>query len=67
MPRATRNIVNLSTIAHDAGRYAGEEASPVAPEVKDYDVFISHASEDKDGDRSPASDSIARYRPRGLV
>lgn len=48
MPRATPNIVNLSTIAHDAGRYAGEEAPPVAPEVKDYDVFISHASEDKD-------------------
>jgi hypothetical protein len=48
MPRATPNIVNLSSIAHDAGRYAGEEAPPVAPAVKDYDVFISHASEDKD-------------------
>jgi hypothetical protein len=48
MPPAAPNIVTLSTIAHNAAQYAGEEAPPVAPEAKEYDVFISHASEDKD-------------------
>ncbi len=48
MAPATPNIVDLSTIAHDAARFGGENAPPVAPAAKSYDVFICHASEDKD-------------------
>jgi hypothetical protein len=49
MPRATPNLVSLQSIAEAAAEYPGvEDAPPVAPAGKDYDVFISHASEDKD-------------------
>lgn len=49
MPRATPNVVSLQSIAQAAAEYPGvDDAPPVAPAVKDYDVFISHASEDKD-------------------
>jgi hypothetical protein len=49
MPRATPNLVSLQSIAEAAAEYSGDEdAPPVAPAAKDYDVFISHASEDKD-------------------
>jgi hypothetical protein len=48
MPTATPSLVDLSTIAHDAAHFAGDAVPPVAPESKDYDVFISHAAEDKD-------------------
>lgn len=49
MPRAEPNVVSLQSIAQAAAEYPGlEEAPPVAPATKDYDVFISHASEDKD-------------------
>jgi hypothetical protein len=58
MPRATPNVVNLSTIAHDAARYAGEEAPPVEPQAKDYDVFISHASDDKDEIVRPLAEEL---------
>ncbi|MEX1140696.1 MAG: DUF1883 domain-containing protein [Thermoleophilaceae bacterium] len=49
MPRATPNIVSLQSIAEAAAEYPGTDDAPgVAPSAKDYDVFISHASEDKD-------------------
>lgn len=41
--------VDLSTIAEDAAQYSGaEDSPPVAPANKGYDVFVSHATEDKD-------------------
>lgn len=58
MPRAAPNVVSLSGIAHDAASFAGEEAPPVAPEVKEYDVFISHASEDKDDLVRPLANAL---------
>ncbi len=49
MPPATPNIVSLQSIAQAAAAYPGvDDAPPVAPGAKKYDVFISHASEDKD-------------------
>jgi hypothetical protein len=48
------------SIASYAAEYGGsEEAPPVAPAQKEYDVFISHASEDKD--------SIVRSLAEALV
>lgn len=49
MPRAAPSIVTLESIAQAAAEYPGDaDAPPVPPAIKDYDVFISHASEDKD-------------------
>jgi hypothetical protein len=49
MAPAAPHQVDLASIANNAGRYAGsDEAPPVAPAAKQYDVFVSHASEDKD-------------------
>lgn len=49
MPRANPNMVSLQSIAQAAAEYPGaDDVPPVAPAAKDYDVFISHASEDKD-------------------
>lgn len=49
MDPATPFSVDLTTIAHDAALYSGNEASPpIAPQTKQYDVFVSHATEDKD-------------------
>lgn len=63
MPAATPNIVDLSTIAHDAARFAGDAAPPVAPETKQHDVFISHATEDKDDIVRPLAQAL---RDQGL-
>lgn len=49
MPDATPNIEDLNSIARAAAVYPGaDQAPPVASAAKEYDVFISHASEDKD-------------------
>lgn len=49
MPRAAPNLVTLQSIAQAAAEYPGvDDAPPVPPAIKEYDVFISHASEDKD-------------------
>lgn len=49
MPPAAPNVVSLQSIAEAAAEYPGaQDAPPVAPAAKAYDVFISHASEDKD-------------------
>jgi TIR domain-containing protein/uncharacterized protein DUF1883 len=49
MPRATPSVVSLASIAQAAAEYPGvDDAPPVAPAAKAYDVFISHASQDKD-------------------
>lgn len=47
MPAARHQQVDMSSIAANAAHFAGE-GPPVAPEAKDYDVFVCHASEDKD-------------------
>lgn len=49
MEPATPYNVDLASIAQDAARYSGtEDAPPVAPANKKYDVFVSHATEDKE-------------------
>lgn len=63
MPAAAPSLVDLSTIAHDAARFAGDAAPPVAPETKGYDVFISHATEDKDDIVRPLAEAL---RGQGL-
>jgi hypothetical protein len=47
MPPAAHHQVDMSSIAANAAGFSGD-GPPVAPEVKDYDVFVCHASEDKD-------------------
>jgi len=48
MDPARPHRVDMNSIASNAAQYAGDEVPPVAPAQKDYDVFICHASEDKD-------------------
>lgn len=48
MEPARPHQVDMDSIASYASQYAGEDAPPVAAAQKQYDVFISHASEDKD-------------------
>ena len=48
MAPARPHQVNLASIAASAAQYGGDEAPPVAPSQKAYDVFVCHASEDKD-------------------
>lgn len=65
MDPATPFNVDLATIARDAARYSGDDESPpVAPQAKDYDVFVSHASEDKDSMVRPLA---AALQAEGLV
>lgn len=64
MDPATPTIVDLDSIARAAASYAGEAAPPVPPEAKEYDVFISHATEDKDAVVRPLAHSLSE---RGLV
>jgi len=65
MPTATPNIVDLRSIAQNAAVYSGApDAPPVAPDEKDYDVFISHASEDKDAIVRPLAHAL---RDEGLT
>jgi hypothetical protein len=59
MPAATPTRVDLASIAHDAARYPGVEAAPpTAPEAKEHDVFISHATEDKDAIVRPLAHAL---------
>jgi hypothetical protein len=62
MPAATPTRVDLSTIARDAARFTAD-APPVAPASKDYDVFISHAAEDKEDIVRPLANAL---RSEGL-
>jgi len=65
MPAATPNIVDLRSIAQNAAAYPGApDAPPVAPTAKEYDVFISHASEDKEAIVRPLAHAL---RDEGLV
>lgn len=64
MPTATPNIVDLRSIAQNAAAYSGDEDNlPVAPAAKDYDVFISHANEDKEAIVRPLAHAL---REEGL-
>ena len=65
MDPATPFSVDLTTIARDAARYPGDVSSPsVAPHAKQYDIFVSHATEDKDTIVTPLA---AALRSEGLV
>ncbi len=59
MPPARHQQVDLASIAQEAATYGGgEEAPPVAPSQKEYDVFICHASEDKDDVARPLAEAL---------
>jgi hypothetical protein len=65
MTPATTVNVDLASIARDAARYGSDDASPpLAPQPKEYDVFVSHATEDKDTIVRPLA---AALRGRGLA
>jgi hypothetical protein len=64
MPPAQPQQVTVSTIAENAAVYPGAEvAPPVSPAVKEHDVFISHASEDKEEIVGPLAEAL---RSKGL-
>lgn len=64
MPVAAPNIVDLRSIAQNAAAYSGDEdAPPIAPATKKYDVFISHATEDKEAIVRPLAHAL---RDEGL-
>jgi hypothetical protein len=59
MPPAAPSLVDLRSIAQNAATYSGDEASPpVAPMTKEYDVFICHASEDKEAVVRPLAHAL---------
>lgn len=65
MNPATPFNVDLASIARDAARYSGDDdAPPVAPQAKEYDVFVSHATEDKDSIVRPLA---AALQAEGLI
>jgi hypothetical protein len=65
MPPAAPHTVDLRSIAQGAATYSGApDAPPVAPEKKEYDVFISHASEDKEAIVRPLAHAL---REEGLA
>lgn len=47
MAPARHHHVDLASIAQSAASYGGDDQPPVPPEHKQYDVFVSHATEDK--------------------
>jgi hypothetical protein len=64
MQPAAPQTVDLRSIAAGAATYSGApETPPMAPETKEYDVFISHASEDKDAVVRPLAHAL---REQGL-
>jgi TIR domain/Domain of unknown function (DUF1883) len=64
MPPARHQQVDLASIARGAATYGGsEDTPPVAPAQKEYDVFVCHASEDKDDVARPLAESL---RANGL-
>lgn len=59
MPPVRHQQVDLASIAREAATYGGgEDAPPVAPSQKEYDVFICHASEDKDDVARPLAEAL---------
>lgn len=61
MDPATPHNVDLSTIARDAARYSGgEHEPPASPAAKEYDVFVSHATEDKESIVRPLATALQR-------
>lgn len=60
MPPARHQQVDIQTIAQQAASYGGSEEAPsVAPLDKEYDVFICHASEDKEDIARPLAEALA--------
>lgn len=50
MAPARQTRVDLASIAREAAAYGGtEDAPPIVPAEKEYDVFVCHASEDCEG------------------
>jgi hypothetical protein len=59
MPAAAPQHVDLASIASSAASYPGtEDSPPVAPTEKEYDVFVAHASEDKDSIVRPLAHAL---------
>ncbi len=59
MPVAKPQRANLASIANSAAAYPGDEQRPlVSPAVKEYDVFVSHATEDKDSIVRPLAHAL---------
>jgi hypothetical protein len=63
MPPARPQQVSVSTIAEAAAAYPGTEEAPVSPAVKQHDVFICHATEDKEDFVAPLAEAL---RAEGL-
>lgn len=63
MAPAAPHLSDLKTIANRAAAYGGDETPSMAPADKRYDVFVSHASEDKDGIVRPLAEAL---RSEGL-
>jgi hypothetical protein len=60
MPPASPSVVDLQSIAEAAASYGGEDdAPPVLPAEKDFDVFISHATEDKESVVRPLAHALS--------
>ena len=61
MPPARHQQVDLASIAREAATYGGsEDAPPITPAQKEYDVFVCHASEDKDDVARPLAEALRR-------
>jgi hypothetical protein len=59
MSPATPQLVDLASIAQNAAIYPGADgAPPVAPTIKEYDVFVSHATEDKESIVRPLAHAL---------
>ncbi len=59
MPAAAPQQVNLASIASSAASYPGSENAPLVPPAeKQYDVFVSHASEDKESIVRPLAHAL---------
>jgi hypothetical protein len=63
MDPATPSRVDLQTIAANAAAYEPDDEAPAAPERKTYDVFVSHATEDKESLVGPLAHAL---RAEGL-
>jgi hypothetical protein len=64
MPPAAPSMVDLRSIAQNAAQYSGDPSAPPAPSTaKQYDVFISHATDDKDAIVRPLAHAL---REEGL-
>lgn len=51
--------VDLASIAREAAQYSGDpDTPPVSPAIKKYDVFVSHATEDKEAIVRPLATAL---------